>query len=225
MGRRSLPKIDPSIDLSRHLITAAQLPETLTAATVFGRPLPLELEVGSGKGMFLQTAARANPLHGFVGIEILHKYARFAAARLAKQQIDNARLVNADAVEVVSRLVPDESIEAVHVYFPDPWWKQRHRRRRVMTTVFIEHTFRILVPGGRLHFWTDVHEYFTATLQLIATSSALQGPFEVTEQPSLHDLDFRTHFERRVRQNQLPVYRAEFLKPTWRCEYRTDFSP
>ena len=225
MGRRSLPRIDPSIDLGHYLFTAAELPQPLTSAAVFGRLVPLELEVGSGKGMFLLNAARANPLHGYLGIEIVHKYAWFAAARLAQHNLDNARLIQADAQDVFARNIPDHTIDAVHVYFPDPWWKKRHRRRRLMTEIFVDHVFRVLVPGGRLHFWTDVAEYFTSTIALIGSRNSFAGPFEVPEQPALHDLDFRTHFERRVRQNQLPVFRAEFAKPAWRCEYRTDLIP
>jgi tRNA (guanine-N7-)-methyltransferase len=72
---------------------------------------------------------------------------------------------------------------------------------------------RTLAPGGRLHFWTDVEEYFHTTLELIAATVRLAGPLTVLEQPAEHDLDYRTHFERRTRQNELPVYRAEFSKP------------
>ncbi len=224
MGRRSLPKIDASVELSRHLMTVEQLPDQLTAASIFGRPMPLEVEVGSGKGLFLLNAARAHPLRGYLGVEILHKYARFAAARLAKYDLDNARLIHADAQAIFAEKILDQSIHAVHVYFPDPWWKKRHRRRRVMTDTFIDHVLRVLVPGGRLHFWTDVLEYFESTLDLIAAKNAFAGPFEVEEQPPLHDLDFRTHFERRVRQNRLPVFRAEFAKPSWRSEYWTELT-
>jgi tRNA (guanine-N7-)-methyltransferase len=225
MGRRSLPRVDSSLDVSQYLLTAANMPPVLTAAAVFGRSLPLELEIGSGKGMFLLNAARAHPLHGFLGLEISHKYAQFAASRLARDGVDNARLIRADAVEFIPQFVPDQSLWAVHVYFPDPWWKKRHRRRRVMNEALIDQLVRVLKPGGRLHFWTDVADYFESTLQLIAGRDSLAGPFEVPEQPALHDLDYRTHFERRVRQNRLPVYRAEFSKPAWRSECRTDDVP
>jgi len=69
------------------------------------------------------------------------------------------------------------------------------------------------VPGGRLHFWTDVEEYFQVTLELLASATRLSGPHPVSERPAEHDLDYRTHFERRMRMHGLPVYRAEFIKP------------
>jgi tRNA (guanine-N7-)-methyltransferase len=70
----------------------------------------------------------------------------------------------------------------------------------------------VLVPGGRLHFWTDVEEYFRLSTALIAKCIPLQGPLTVAEPKPVHDLDYRTHFERRTRLEGLPVYRAEFVK-------------
>jgi tRNA (guanine-N7-)-methyltransferase len=98
------------------------------------------------------------------------------------------------------------------VYFPDPWWKKRHRKRRVMCEEFLHIIERVLCPGGALHFWTDVEEYFQTTLALIAACTRLAGPLPVAESTSTHDLDYRTHFERRMRQAALPVYRSEFRK-------------
>ena len=104
------------------------------------------------------------------------------------------------------------SLHAVHVYFPDPWWKKRHKKRRVMNEEFLRDVERTLIADGRLHFWTDVEEYFQTTLALIASSTAFIGPVPVAEKPAEHDLDYRTHFERRTRKSELPVYRAEFRK-------------
>jgi tRNA (guanine-N7-)-methyltransferase len=81
-----------------------------------------------------------------------------------------------------------------------------------MTEAFLADIVRTLQPGGRLHFWTDVKEYFDNTLELIAKSTPLVGPIDVPEKSAEHDLDFRTHFERRMRMNGEPVYRSEFVK-------------
>ena len=220
MGRRALRKIDPSLDLSEHLLEFEQLPRPWSAG-IFGRhpqppatrvPARLEIEVGSGKGLFLRNAARSRPDVDFLGIEIAHKYARFAAAGLAKAGLPNGRVVSGDALRIFAELVPDGSLAAVHVYFPDPWWKKRHRKRRVMNETFIGHVERTLRPGGALHFWTDVEEYFQATLELLAARTRLIGPTAVPETPAEHDLAYRTHFERRMRLSNEPVYRAEFRK-------------
>jgi len=212
MGRRALRKIDPAIDLSRHFREASELPAQIEQATLFSRVAPLEVEVGSGKGLFLAGAGRGQPDHNFLGIEIARKYARFAAARLAKQSAANALMICGDALVLFRQWLADSSLAAVHVYFPDPWWKKRHKKRRVMNEEFLQDVERTLTPGGKLHFWTDVEEYFQTTLALIAASVRLIGPLPVVEQPAEHDLDYQTHFERRTRKSELPVYRAEFRK-------------
>jgi tRNA (guanine-N7-)-methyltransferase len=211
MGRRALRKIDPALDLSHHLKTLDQLPRPWDAAAVFGRRAPLEVEVGSGKGLFLRTAAPKRPDVDFLGTEIAPKYARFAAAGLAKRSIPNAVVVLADAAQVFA-LFPDDSLAAVHVYFPDPWWKKRHKKRRVIREAFVRDVQRTLQPGGRLHFWTDVEEYFHSTLQMLASCTGLDGPHPVAEAPAEDDMDYRTHFERRMRMHDEAVYRAELSK-------------
>ena len=99
-------------------------------------------------------------------------------------------------------------------YFPDPWWKERHRRRRVVQPEMVTDIQRVLVPGGRLHFWTDVEEYFESGIATIQANSNLAGPFEVEQETATHDMDYRTHFERRMRKNDHPVFRSEFEKQT-----------
>jgi tRNA (guanine-N7-)-methyltransferase len=213
MPRRALRKVDPGLDLSRYFCEAEDLPATFASDALFGRAAPLEVEVGSGKGLFLASAAQRLPEHDFVGIEIATKYARYAAARLARLQLPNARLIHGDGLALFKSWFPPASLAAVHVYFPDPWWKKRHKKRRVLNEDFLRDVERTLAPGGRLHFWTDVEEYFQTTLELIAATVGLRGPLPVPEQPAEHDLDYRTHFERRTRKNEQPVYRAEFEQP------------
>ena len=213
MGRRALSKIDPSLDLSRHLLSFDDLPQPWDAAVLFGRDAPLEVEVGTGKGLFVARAAAASPEHDFLGIEVAGKYARFAAAKLAVRELSNARIANADGLRIFRELLPRDAVYAVHVYFPDPWWKKRHHKRRVMTEAFVRDVQRVLAPAGRLHFWTDVKEYFDRTLEILTAATTLHGPIEVPERPAEHHMDYGTHFERRVRLHGETVYRAAFQKP------------
>ena len=136
MGRRALRKIDPSLDLSGHLKTFDQLPTPWDAATLFGRRAPLEVEVGSGKGLFCAT--RRPPCRSTISSasRSAQKYAQFAAAGLAKRASPTPSMVHGDALRLFAELLPDDSLAAVHVYFPDPWWKKRHKKRRVMRESF-----------------------------------------------------------------------------------------
>jgi tRNA (guanine-N7-)-methyltransferase len=214
MPRRQLRKLDPLIDLSHVLRSVDDLPAELTSESLFGNSRPLELEIGSGKGLFLTAASEATAEHNFVGIEIAQKYAQHAAARLARAGRDNALMIAGDAGPLLASRFPDGSLTALHVYFPDPWWKKKHKRRRVLNEALLRSALRILAPGGRFHFWTDVLDYFESTLDLIAQVVPQLGP-PIPEEaaPAEHDLDYRTHFERRSRQHDIPVYRVRFEKP------------
>jgi tRNA (guanine-N7-)-methyltransferase len=212
MGRRALRQVDPRIDLSRYLFLAKDLPAGWDVGWFFPSAAPLEIEIGSGKGLFLSTEPLARPDHRFIGIEIAARYARFTAARLARRGLTNACVISGDATPIFHERLPTSSIAAVHIYFPDPWWKKRHHKRRIMRADFLQQIDRVLQPGGRLHFWTDVAEYFSDALQVIAQTVPWRGPIPVLPRQADHDLDYRTHFERRMRLHDHPVHRAEFEK-------------
>lgn len=212
MARRALRKLDSSVDLSERLRAFDDLPAPWQPELLFGRQAPIEVEVGTGKGLFLASAAAEMPERCFLGIEVSQKYARYAAGRLASRGLTNGCVVHGDALRMFRERLPNASLAAVHVYFPDPWWKARHKKRRVMTAGLLADIERTLVPGGSLHFWTDVQEYFQTTLDLIQEVTRLAGPIAVPEAQPRHDLDYRTHFERRKRLSGEAVYRAEFLR-------------
>jgi len=208
MPRRAPKKPDPALDLAAHLLAPAALPEEGDPATLFPRPAPVELEVGSGKGLFLVSASAARPDVNFLGVEIAAGYARLCAGRLAAAGRDNARIIHGDALPLVRDRMRDACLAAVHVYFPDPWWKARHRKRRVLSEPFLRQVARAVAPGGRLHVWTDVEEYFRETLEIAAATGLFAAPVEEAAHAAEHDLDYRTHFERRTRLAGAPVWRA-----------------
>ncbi len=185
-------------------------PRPLDWATVFGNERPVEIEVGFGKGLFLLTASQACPDVNFLGVEIVRKYQLFTATRLAKRGLGNVRLVQADARLFLRDFVTDGSVQAVHVYFPDPWWKKRHQKRRVFTPEFAGQCERVLRAGGHLYVVTDVEQYFQVMTHLVAERPGLRRlpPPELRE--PAHDLDYLTNFERKFRKEGRPIYRAVY---------------
>lgn len=184
------------------------------ARAVFGNDHPLEIEVGFGKGLFLLTAGQACPTVNFLGIETERKYQLYAANRLAKRELRNVRLAKADARQLFHDHLPAAVAQAIHIYFPDPWWKKRHHKRRLFTAEFAIQCERVLRPGGKLHVVTDVADYFTVITELVTEHTSLRPlPPPDARQPE-YDMDYLTNFERKFRQEGRPIYRACYDKPS-----------
>jgi tRNA (guanine-N7-)-methyltransferase len=181
---------------------------------VFGNANPVEIEVGFGKGLFLVTAAHSRPDINFFGIEIARKYQLFAATRMARRGLRNVRLAKADARQFLRDFVPDASAQAVHVYFPDPWWKKRHLKRRVFTGGFAQQCERVLLPGGRLYVVTDVQAYYEIITELVTEHTRLQLVAPPAPSAAAHDLDYLTNFERKFRKEGRAIYRATYERQT-----------
>jgi tRNA (guanine-N7-)-methyltransferase len=225
MPRHPIHRSSSTVSLDRHLRLVDQLPTTITSQTLFGNSAPLELEIGSGKGLFMQNASGKSPDRNFLGVEIAYKYAAQAAQRLATHDRSNAIMASGDAEPLLQSAFPDLSLAAVHIYFPDPWWKKKHKKRRVVNPQSAKHIYRVLGPGGSFHFWTDVLEYFESAIEMIAGEVPQLGP-PIPEEPEEKLTPasgpsttapaspiYRTHFERRSRLHQIPVYRVRFDKP------------
>jgi tRNA (guanine-N7-)-methyltransferase len=210
MPRRPPRKPPADLDLTGHLLRLEELAAPLDPVSLFAASLPVELEVGSGKGMFLAAATAANLGTNYLGIEVSGGYARLAAGKLAAADSPNGRMIHGDAMQLVSSLLPDCCLSAVHVYFPDPWWKARHRKRRILNPVFLAHAARLLPSTGHLHIWTDVEEYFQEAVAATATTGRFGPPAE--EPAGGPSSDYRTHFERRTRLAGAPVWRAVFRR-------------
>lgn len=125
-------------------------------SAVFGNARPVEIEIGPGRGDVLLAFAAARPEVNFFAIEHVHGAVERLNARLCAAGIANARVIAADARCVIDHLVPTASVAAYHVYFPDPWPKRRHHRRRLVTPGLAESMRRTLVPGGTVHVATDL---------------------------------------------------------------------
>lgn len=130
----------------------------------FERRLPAEIEIGCGKGKFLTARAEANPQIRFIAIERVGKWLNLGKARAAKRGLQNLLFLMNDACEIVRRDIPPASVQAFHIYFPDPWPKRRHQKRRLVTADLLLLLYHRLVPGGVVHMATD-HEIYLAAIK------------------------------------------------------------
>lgn len=181
-------------------------------ADVFNNSNPVEIEVGCGKGLFILNAAQACPGVNFFGIEIVRKYQLYTATRVAIRKLAHVRMACADAKMILRDRVPPGSVQAIHVYYPDPWWKTRHHKRRVFTPEFVESCTKALQASGKFHLATDVEEYFAVMRELCRQRTDLRELPPPQIATGRHDMDYLTNFERKARQKGQPVFRAVFEK-------------
>ncbi len=126
---------------------------------IFGNDHPVELEIGIGKGRFIITQAQTRPDTNFVGIEWANRYHLLAARRAAGRSLHNLRMLRDDAAHTVRASLADGSLSALHIYFPDPWPKTKHHKRRLVQPWFAREAARILRPGARVLLATDHEDY------------------------------------------------------------------
>jgi len=148
------------MQLSDVFSDALSCDESLNWSEFFGNDNPVEIEIGTGTGRFLSVEALNRPEVNFLGIEAASTWARNAARRILKKEIPNVKILSSEAARFLRDCVPDESVAAVHIYFPDPWPKRRHAKRRLLCTDFVDDLVRILISGGRIEFATDIKGYF-----------------------------------------------------------------
>jgi tRNA (guanine-N7-)-methyltransferase len=146
-------------------IEAGHIP--LEPESVFGRRAPLVLEVGFGDGESLAALAMAHPELDYLGIEVHRPGVGHLLLRAAALGLTNVRVMCADAVEVLEQQLPDQCLDRVQIFFPDPWPKTRHHKRRLIQPPFVALLARKLKPAGQLHVATDCEQYARAILDLL----------------------------------------------------------
>ncbi|HEY8668954.1 MAG TPA: tRNA (guanosine(46)-N7)-methyltransferase TrmB [Tepidisphaeraceae bacterium] len=187
------------------------LPKPLVWAALFGNEHPVELEIGMGKATFLSEQAKANPEINYFGIEWARWFWRYGSDRLRRLGCRNARAVRAEAGFFLREYVADASLAVVHIYFPDPWPKKRHHKRRLIQPPFLNEVGRVLVPGGRLQVVTDHQEYFEQ-IEAVVSGSALRV-MEYNRPGSAADGEFvGTNFERKYQREGRPFYALAAMK-------------
>lgn len=188
----------------RYELMARTVPEgAVDLRTLVPGEGPLELEIGFGRGRFLLERARAAPGSRVIGMEIKAKWAHLVELRRIREELHNAAALRADARSVLARSGPDGSVARVFVHFPDPWWKKRHDKRRVIDEDFLDHVARLLAPGGELFVQTDVEDRGDAMRARIEA----QGSFELVP-CDVNTYGGRSNREVRAEEDGLPIHRV-----------------
>ncbi len=203
--------------VTERAVPLGEFPVPIDWEAFFGNSHPVEIEIGSGKGRFLLEASKRHPAVNYIGIERAQKYVALTQERFEKYMrhfgvdrasgaFSNVRLVWTDANYFLTRYVPYRSVQAYHIYFPDPWPKKRQRKRRIFRNQdFLSALTRTLNPdGGRLYIATDYAEYFQEIQERLAGLPVLQ----LVSANISPDRDIATNFEMKYVLEGRDIYRS-----------------
>ncbi len=180
---------------------------------IFGRKNPIHIEIGTGKAAFLLNQAKAQPDINFLGIEWARKYYRYAVDRIGRWGLENVRIIRTDAAHFIINFVPDNSVECFHVYFPDPWPKKRHHKRRFITSANLEQILRCLVPAGIIKIATDHAEYFEQIENVLNAGSDTLEKIEFFPTAGADVGEWvGSNFERKYLKEKRPIYTTAVRK-------------
>lgn len=202
--RKMLYPVDLPPGMTEPLISLAAHEGGLPLRAIFGREAPLEIEVGTGRGTTLRTLSQRFPETNFLGIEMGFNWARLTRGKLVQAGLTNARVVAGEAQWVMERYLPERVARCVHVYFPDPWPKNRHSKRRLFRPGFPDLLRRCLTKDGEVRLATDHEDYFH---EIRAVLNA--GCFVEDQEPEWPEEPVSS-FEAKYRAQGRAIYRAIF---------------
>ncbi len=180
------------------------LPETYWTE-IFGDDRPVAVEIGPGLGEFLEFVAKHQPDWNFFAVERSRARAATVRRRIDAARLTNARVLSAPA-ECVLAILRDSSVDRFYIQFPDPWWKRRHKRRRLMTPQLATQLCRVLRPGGAIEFITDVEEYYDVGRAALRSERRL---IEISTDP---ELQTATSFARKAIKRGWKLHAATYRK-------------
>jgi tRNA (guanine-N7-)-methyltransferase len=190
-------------DIRFEIPSLADLGECADWTKVYGRKAPLVVEIGCGGGRTIIGMALAHPEWNCMGIEQAGEYYSILRERAEKRLLPNLRACRIDAAYLINRFFPDACVSQYHIYFPDPWPKKRHRKRRLFSESFCADLKRTLTPDGVLNFATDHQEYYSELLP------RLRAVLKVEEHPQPWEdaPEGRTNYEVKYLKEGRPIYR------------------
>ena len=198
--------VQPIDDKIKPIPTPNNKPDTkdFDLNSMFDVALPIEIEIGSGKGGFLVEYSQARPEINVLGAEIDTKVGKYGGGRIGRLQIKNAAMMRGDLLIFLRDYVKENSIEAFHMYFPDPWPKKKQRKKRLLKAELLFEMSRCAKQGAKFYWGTDFGEYNQEALELLNTH------------PNYHCLDssaspthgIQTNFEKKFIEEGRPIYRS-----------------
>ena len=172
-------------------------PQPLDLAQLFGREASVVLEIGFGMGASLVTMAQNNPQQNFLGLEVHAPGVGACLASAKEANVENLRVMCHDAVEVLENMIPDNSLRMVQLFFPDPWHKARHNKRRIVQVPFAELVMRKLKLGGVFHMATDWEDYAKHMLEVMSSIDGYNNQSESNDYVPRPETRPLTKFEQR----------------------------
>jgi tRNA (guanine-N7-)-methyltransferase len=174
---------------------------------LIGRPGRTHIEIGSGKGTFLLNEAKSRPDENFLGIEWARKYYRYAVDRMGRWGLKNVRIIRTDATAFLTEHIQDNSVDIFHIYFPDPWPKKRHHKRRFICPTNLEQMIRCLKTSGEIRIATDHEDYFEQIEKVLDERSDKLEKIEFAPTAGAEPGErVGTNFERKYRKDQRPIH-------------------
>lgn len=190
-----------------------QIQSKLDLDDIFTKKAPVEMEIGSGKGTFLLNQALEFKETNFIGIEWTSKYYRYAVDRLGRWGVKNVRILRTDAPVFIAEHIPDNSISGYHIYFPDPWPKARHHKRRFVCKNNLEILHKTLIPNGFVNIATDHTDYFKWMLEHIEQCKKIFEKVDYSKPAGAEQGEMAgTNFERKYIKEGRQVYTTAIKK-------------
>jgi tRNA (guanine-N7-)-methyltransferase len=180
---------------------------------IFGRDGEVHIEIGSGRGTFLVSQAKAFERVNFLGIEWASKYYRYIVDRIGRQGLKNVRVIRTEAASFITNCVDDGTVNCFHIYFPDPWPKKRHHKRRFVCETNVAQMIRCLKEGGLINAATDHAEYFEQMKDVFANFAKVLKEVEFVKPAGAQaDELVGTNYERKYLKEKRIVYTIAFRK-------------
>jgi tRNA (guanine-N7-)-methyltransferase len=171
--------------------------QSLDLPSLFGNDHPVYLEIGFGNGDSLAQMAAANPDNNYLGIEVHSPGVGHLLLKIEELGLGNIRIIRHDAVEIITKGVSNQALAGAFLFFPDPWHKKRHHKRRILQPAFLQQLARVIRPGGTFHAATDWENYAEHMMQVLSESPEFEnslGAGNYSERPDYRPL---TKFEQR----------------------------